>query len=229
MEKLPQLTSDDTLIFLGDYLDRGPQSAAVVDYLMKLPERCPAKVVTLRGNHEDGWLQVIDEGWENFVVTPRIGALATLRSYLGEPAPSQGEAPNMRELAALYDGGFFPSEVVDWLRSLPFWYEDDNGIYVHGCLPIEKDGRFPHPSQVEPQATLAWCREARFFSEYDGKRTVVGHTLVTCLPQEESEHMPHDRTDMYQRGGAFALDTGAGLGGFLTALELPRVAVYESR
>ncbi len=229
MAQLPPLTAKDTLVFLGDYLDRGPRSAQVIELVMQLPGSTPAKVVTLRGNHEDAWLRVMDEGWDNFVATPKNGTLATLRSYTGGGFPRPDEAPSTEEFAAMSNASFFPERVKAWLRSLPFWYEDEYAIYVHGCLPAQADGSFLHPRDVKPPGVLSWCSDPRFFEKYAGKRVVVGHTNTRLLPQALSEHTPEDPTDLFRHGGVFGLDTGCGVGGFLTALQLPAVKVYESR
>ena len=62
-DALPALDGDDTLVFLGDYVDRGPHSADVVRWIRDvLPMLTDARVVCLRGNHEDAWLRVIDRG-----------------------------------------------------------------------------------------------------------------------------------------------------------------------
>lgn len=45
MSQLPSLTEQDTLVFLGDYIDRGPESKQIVQYLMKLPTQTKAKIV----------------------------------------------------------------------------------------------------------------------------------------------------------------------------------------
>jgi len=229
LSRLPPLTPEDTLVFLGDYVDHGPASAQVVEALMQLPQRVPARVVTLRGNHEDAWLRVLDEGWDNFAVSPANGTLATLRSFTGGAVPTAGEVASPEELEALSNASFLPRPVIAWLRRLPYWYEDEHAIYLHGGLPVDERGGFPHPREVEPQGTLSWCNEPRFFEEYTGKRVVVGHTRTEGLPQALSEHTPHDPTDLYQRGSVFALDTGSGSGGFLTALELPAVQARDSR
>ena len=67
MSKLPKLDRDDTIVFLGDYIDRGPHSKQVVEYVRYLPKMISAKVVALRGNHEDAWLYVRRKGWPEFV------------------------------------------------------------------------------------------------------------------------------------------------------------------
>src|SRR5262249_17243336 len=54
--RLPPLERGDTLIFVGDYVDRGPKSAQVIETVRRLARDGPAAVVALRGNHEDAWL-----------------------------------------------------------------------------------------------------------------------------------------------------------------------------
>ena len=57
-DALPALDGDDTLVFLGDYVDRGPDSAGVVRWIRDvLPMLTDARVVCLRGNHEDAWVR----------------------------------------------------------------------------------------------------------------------------------------------------------------------------
>ncbi|MGB6379475.1 MAG: metallophosphoesterase, partial [Syntrophobacteria bacterium] len=52
MEKIPIDCSRDALVFIGDYIDRGPHSFEVVDYLIQLKSRVP-EIIFLKGNHED--------------------------------------------------------------------------------------------------------------------------------------------------------------------------------
>lgn len=224
----PALDSGDTIVFLGDYLDRGPGSAQVIDYLRKLPTSTPAKVVALRGNHEDAWLRVIERGWNEFVGPPGNGCLAAMRSFTGDPYPREGELPRKDEELLLQTGGFFPTEVVDWLQSLPYWYEDDHAIYVHAGLPKGPKG-FIHPGEVKAPVALLWCRDEDFFRNYRGKRVIFGHTRTEYLPPELSGYTPEDPSDLWAGECCVGIDTGCGNGGFLTALELPGLNVYESR
>ncbi len=228
LSTLPVLDKEDTLVFLGDYLDRGPNSAGVVDYVRKLPAQTAAKVVALRGNHEDAWLRVVDEGWDAFVLPPSNGTLAAYRSFAGGPAPQDDETPTMDEEFEMHRGTFFPKDVVEWFRTLPFWYEDDHAIYVHAGLPHGEEG-FLHPRDVKNPLTLLWLRDERFFRDYRGKRVVFGHTSTEYLPPELSGYTPEDPTDLWAGVDVVGLDTGCGKGGFLTALELPALNVYESR
>ena len=224
----PELNASDTLVFTGDYLDSGPKSAQVIDYLRRLPSEIDAKVVTLRGNHEDAWLRVIDRSWPEFVLPPQNGCVPTLCSFLGRPEPSGGEVLSEKEVQLLLRGGFFPPEVVTWMRELPYYYEDDHAIYVHAGLPRGPDG-FLHPSEVNVKLALLWCRDEDFFRNYRGKLVVFGHTATELLPIELSTYTPEDPTDLWAGPCAVGLDTGCGKGGFLTGFELPENRIYETR
>jgi serine/threonine protein phosphatase 1 len=225
LPRLPSLTSDDTLVFLGDYVDRGDSSREVVRTVMTLTRYTPAKVVCLRGNHEDAWLVVRERGWPEFVLPEGNGCWDTLRSYTGKPAP--GTLPARPEWDALVSGSFFPDEHVAWMRSLPIWYEDEHAIYVHAGLPMV-DGQFPHPKDLADPRPMLWQRSEAFFRQYEGKRVVCGHTPTETLP-DLSTYTPDDPTDAWMRSSVVAIDTGCGRGGFLTAIELPSLRVFESR
>lgn len=226
--KLPLLDADDTLVFLGDYLDRGPQSEEVVRVVRAFSRELGCKVVTLRGNHEDAWLRVLERGWPEFVFPPGNGCLATMRSYVDGRAPGEDEMPAKEEVEMLFAGAFFPDDVVTWMQSLPWWYEDEHAIYVHAGL-LRRDGAWLHPRDTEPKAALLWTRTEELFTEYRGKRVVIGHTKTEYLPPELSTHTPADPTDLWAGECVIATDTGCGSGGFLTAVELPSMTVYESR
>lgn len=227
LAKLPDLCETDTLVFLGDYLDRGPDSRGVVERVRNLHTQIPAQVIALRGNHEDAWLKVIDEGWPGFVLPRGNGCYACLFSYLGLPQDTELDDALFAALAA---GSFFPPDVVEWMRSLPFWYEDAHAIYVHAGL-ARVEGRWLHPSEVTDTSVLLWTRSEDFFLEYDGKVTIVGHTGTTTLPEGRSLYTAEDGSDLYWAGqSAYCIDTGCGKkNGFLTGYQLPEHLVYESR
>lgn len=224
----PELDEEDTLVFLGDYVDRGPNSARVVDYVRTLGDHIPARVVALRGNHEDAWLRVVDRGWNEFILPPSNGCLAAYRSFVGRPPPTEDELARPKELRAMHNGSFFPADVINWFRSLPYWFEDEHAIYVHAGLPSGPNG-FLHPRDVDPPLALLWLRDDDFFRHYKGKRVVFGHTRTEFLPEELSGYTPEDPTDLWAHENVVGIDTGCGSGGFLTALELPALNVYESR
>ncbi|MBK7399213.1 MAG: serine/threonine protein phosphatase [Myxococcales bacterium] len=228
LAKFPELDETDTIVFLGDYVDRGPHSARVVDYVRNLAGQTKAKVVALRGNHEDAWLRVVDRGWDGFVTPPINGCLAAYRSFIGGPVPQEHEEPRDDERLMLLTGGFYPDEVLAWFRSLPYWYEDQHAIFVHAGLP-KKEGQWVHPSAVDDPTVLLWIRDEDFFINYRGKTVVFGHTTTSCLPPEYSSFTPDDPDDLWAGTNVIGIDTGAGKGGFLTAIQFPEMHVYESR
>ncbi len=226
--RLPQLAAGDTLVFLGDYVDRGPDSAGVVTWLRELAATTAAKVVFLRGNHEDAWLQVIDQGWPEFLEPRSNGCLETYRSFEQLPVPNVADLPTPAEVVAMAGGSFFPGEVIAWMKALSWFYEDEHAIYVHAGLKRTR-GQFRHPSVTEPRRALLWLRDRDFFEHYRGKLVVFGHTTTRTLPNELSTHTPDDPTDLWAGSACVGLDTACGKGGFLTAFELPAERVYESR
>lgn len=228
LEQLPPLAAGDHLVFLGDYLNRGPDSAGVVALLRDLQLRSAARVTCLRGNHEDAWLRVRREGWDEFVYPPNHGCLATFRSFTGRPPPASGERPTDEEMERIVAGSFLPEDVIAWMESLPFWVEDEHAIYVHAGLPKGPKG-FLHPSEVALPPMLAWVRTEDFTRHYRGKCVVFGHTPVRLLPPELSTYTPEDPSDLWRGENTIGLDTGCGRGGFLTAIELPSHRVFESR
>jgi serine/threonine protein phosphatase 1 len=159
---------------------------------------------------------------------PSNGCLAAMRSFTGAKPSGDDEKPSNGELKALLSGSFFPKDVVEWMRGLPHWHEDEHAIYVHAGLPHGKTG-FLHPSQVPAPAALLWLRDEAFFRNYDGKLVVFGHTATALLPPELSTYTPDDPLDIWAGPCCVGLDTGAGKGGFLTVLELPGMHVFESR
>ena len=228
LSRLPELDERDTIVFLGDYVDRGPHSARVIDFVRTMHKNTPAKVVALRGNHEDAWLRVVERGWPGFVMPPLNGCLAAMRSFVGGPVPHEEEEPQPTEKDTLMSGAFFPSDVVEWMRSLPYFYEDEHALYVHAGLP-KKEGRWAHPTELDDPTSLLWLRDEDFFVNYRGKIVVFGHTTTTCLPPELSNYTPDDPTDLWAGVNVIGIDTGCGKGGFLTAVEFPALHVYESR
>lgn len=143
-----------TFVFLGDYIDRGADSAGVVRYLMELQSRLGRYMVALKGNHEGMVIDVCDG------VSPESywrdqGGEATLRSY------GIGRAQDL------------PEANLNWFRSLPLRYDDGRRFYVHAGV----DPLLPLDAQREPD--LIWIREPFLSDRRDYGRLIVhGHTPV---------------------------------------------------
>ncbi|MBU0728537.1 MAG: serine/threonine protein phosphatase [Proteobacteria bacterium] len=146
---------NDTIIFLGDYIDRGPDSKEVINEILLLQARHD-NVVTLMGNHELSFLKFLDGEKKSFFL--EFGGVPTLQSYGAAPpykAPQQ----------------HIPPEHLSFLKELHFYWEDDSYIYVHAGL---KPG--VHLTQQSSDWML-WSRSSFIQSDYDfGKKVIFGHT-----------------------------------------------------
>lgn len=116
LEEYVDIRSDDVIITLGDYVDRGPKSCHVIDWLLHHDRT--HQLVPLRGNHE---LMMIDTFEEDspFQDWLRVGGDATLRSY----SPFEGDPGSFIDV---------PDEHWEFLtgRLLPY-YETDTHFFVH--------------------------------------------------------------------------------------------------
>lgn len=149
----------DTLVFLGDYVDRGPQSQEVVATIIGLQHKKTPRIIPLMGNHDFLFWQYINGG--DATVFLQVGGLQTLASYGLHPASSRQEIDEK-----------IPPEHRTFFRNLPLWWQDAHAIYVHAGL---QPGR--HLSQQTSQWCL-WAREQFLHSDYDfGKPVVFGHTV----------------------------------------------------
>lgn len=192
LDKLQMLLADiywdpdkDTLLFIGDYVDRGPDSAGVIDHILGL-KLWSENIICLRGNHEQLFLDFLEgKNVQSFLYN---GGQTTIESYGGS------------------DGGI-PQAHYDFLRSLPYYHETDEYIFVHAGL---RDGRRIHE---QDEHDLLWIREEFIYSDYDhGKRVIYGHT-----PSRGPVVQPNK----------IGIDTGAVYGGYLTCLEIPGLIFHS--
>lgn len=157
LEEVQPDLEKDILLFVGDYIDRGPDSRGVVDYVLKLQQKYPREhVICLKGNHEAMFLDFL-EGRERELFLFN-GGLGTLRDYWGF------NWDNLKEL-------LLPPEHARFYQELRPYYETADYIFVHGGL---KPG-VPLPEQQEKD--LLWIRGEFITSMEDfGRLVVFGHT-----------------------------------------------------
>ncbi|MBI5557548.1 MAG: serine/threonine protein phosphatase [Deltaproteobacteria bacterium] len=149
--------SRDTLIFLGDYIDRGPDSKKVVSEIIRLMEEAPGRVIPLMGNHEQIFLATLAGEEHEFFL--RMGGDSTLISY-GIKPPFSGQLAS-----------FIPVSHFHFFRELLLFWEDRDYIYVHAGLQPQV-----HLSQQSPR-WCCWARDQFLNSTYDfGKRVIFAHT-----------------------------------------------------
>ncbi len=225
--RLPQYEESDTIVFLGDYIDRGPKSREVIEFVQQLPEKTAAKVVTLMGNHERMLLDAYEKDDCSLLLPPANGCLATFLSFTGEEEEKNSREQLVRRIQVK---DWLQPDIYKWLSSLPLWYEDEHAIYVHAGLEGEGKIWF-HPTKSQ-DGSLLWMREDDFWTGYSGKKVVFGHTVTSHLPNDHLNFLEKffdDKKDVWFRGDLIGIDTGCGKDGFLSAVELPDLKVYESR
>ncbi len=154
VEKIPIDFSRDTLLFIGDYIDRGPHSAEVVDYLIQLKKRVK-EVIFLKGNHED-MLDKFLNGDDRFTYLLN-GGQQTLDSYLKKNVQPQSFP--------------IPPDHIEFFKSLRLYYETEEYIFVHAGL------RPRTPLETQSAEDMLWIRDNFISTKYDfGKRVIFGHT-----------------------------------------------------
>lgn len=150
----------DTLVVLGDYIDRGSQSRNVIEFFMDLKTKYGSRVTLLRGNHEDLCLKAHQGDG-----TAGIQAISNWISNRGDTT--------LRS----FDGAI-PAEVIAFMKKMRFYAETEQYIFVHAgvhpSLPLSK---------VNP-IDLLWSSSN--LPHFSGKMVIVGHAIrdeVTYNPK----------------------------------------------
>lgn len=220
LEKLLGLvapTTDDQLVFLGDYVDRGPETSRVISCLLALQAAFP-HTVFLRGNHEQLMLDALAE-WhylDNWLPlrsqSARFNSGATdadsrlwLHNGGYDALQSYGidQFPPVTPLAA----EAIPTQHLDFLQATRFWHREREFLFVHA-------GMVPHlPLEAQDPYDLLWMRPA--VPGENGTVLVVGHS-----PTRDGEASIEP--------GLIRLDTGAGYGRALTCCDLLHKQLWQA-
>ena len=195
------LTAEDQLVFVGDYVDRGPRIPELLDYLIVLKKARPNSIF-LRGNHDQGMLDARDVfdrrrspkvGMQDVAWWFQYGGRDTIESYP----------------AAKHWFDRIPEEHWTFLENTEMEYEAGNYVFVHaGLVP-------PGQTWRDKEDPRLWIRESFIGSNADfGKTVVFGHT-------------PQDLFMPCVMANKVGIDTGAAYGGPLTALKLDPSKPYN--
>lgn len=190
----PEMAAQTVVIHLGDYIDRGPDSAGVLDRLIA-PFAAPPgvvapSVVNLLGNHEEMLLDALDGRRGSADMWLANGGVESLQSW-GVPR----RTPPKRW------GGLIPPAHVAWMRGLPVMHRLGGYVFVHAGV------RPGVAIEAQAREDLLWIREPFLSSETPlGAVVVHGHTPEEPYP--------------VVRANRIGMDTGAVLGGVLSCVVL---------
>lgn len=196
---------NDLLVFLGDYIDRGPDSKGVIDYIIEL-QRNDYNVVALRGNHEDYCVRAFHEdkkhkGFLGIRSKTRVqkewemhGGVQTMESF---------DADSPKDI---------PEKYIEWMDNLPYYHEVDEFVIVHAGLNFKEDDPF------SDKQSMLWIRDFKVDPEKINNRKVIhGHVPVNLEFIDLSINNPDYKFIDLDNGIYF--DDRAGYGN-LIALEL---------
>ncbi|HCI29145.1 MAG TPA: metallophosphoesterase family protein [Fervidobacterium sp.] len=164
-------TNDDKLIFLGDYVDRGPDSKEVVDFLCSLSKTVDCTF--LRGNHEQMLLDVLDSNEDTYrwIIN---GASYTWRSY-----------GNMHSMLTY-------EEHMEFFRSTKYYHVEENVEKANGdtgrYLFVHAGVRPNVPVEKQDPQDLVWIREEFILRQHNlGYIVIFGHTPLEDILVEKDK------------------------------------------
>lgn len=174
----------DTLIFLGDYVDRGPDSRGVIEQVLALERQC--RVIPLLGNHEIMFLDALEKGAEG-AGWLQYGGRETLASYN-------------------WDIRNFPAPHLDFIQGLKRYHETSTHFFVHANYIADI------PLAEQPDYVLFWEHlfESPPARHESGKTAIVGHTAQRSGEIRDLGHVIC--IDTYCHGGGWltAMDADTG-------------------
>lgn len=151
--KMVEPCDDDRIVFLGDYIDRGPASREVVESMVNWTAKCPA--IFLRGNHEVMILDARDDNlkanlWQSY------GGYEALISYGAAYEPNWATK--------------IPKSHWEFFTRTERYLETERQIFVHACLDPDSD------MDDQPDWLLYWENVDRLKPHKSGKRIICGHS-----------------------------------------------------
>jgi len=144
-----KISPNDTVVTLGDYIDRGPDSKGVLDYLLAF--RKTHHLIPLKGNHEE-MMENAQNSFDEAHFWLTNGGSSTLDSF---------QADNLDDI---------PQAYWDFISSCSRYYETDTHILAHGGLEPNT------PLEEQPDKFLLWQRIHETQPHQSGKTLVCGHT-----------------------------------------------------
>jgi serine/threonine protein phosphatase 1 len=177
---------DDTIVTLGDYVDRGPDSRGVIERLLAVGREC--RLVPLMGNHDEMMIAICNGINDLLFEWLFYGGDATVRSY-------DGAVP-----------GGVPPEHIAFLKGCRNVFELDRWFFVHGYYVPDL------PLDQQPEKVLRWesLKYTQPRPHCSGKTAIVGHTAQKSGKVLDLGFLKCIDTWCYGEGCLTALDLDSG-------------------
>ncbi len=191
-----RLLAQTKIIFLGDLIDRGPDSRRVIERAMALANS-KYKIIFLKGNHEELFIKAYRGDRRAASVLNRVGGRETLLSY--GVTPEEYDHADLGDLLILL-AKYIPENHINFIEAFEDWHVSNEYVFVHAGLR-------PHvPLTSQRQSDLRWIRrEFLEHRESHGLMVVHGHSVCQYVDEQSNR---------------IGIDTGAWASGRLTAVAL---------
>jgi len=173
----------DTIITLGDYIDRGPDSKGVIDFLLKL--RKTHQLITLKGNHE-AMMEDAQNQYEDLMNWLMNGGIETLTSF------------------GAVEFNQIPQQYWKFFESCQDYHETDHYIFVHAGLAPDL------PLDEQSEDNLYWLRFNSLDPHQSKKTIICGHTPQRPRKPKVKDHAICIDTGACNRGWLTCLDVDSG-------------------
>ncbi|MFE5775529.1 metallophosphoesterase [Brachybacterium sp. NPDC056505] len=224
--------ADAHLMLLGDYVDRGPDSAGVLQLAHRTHQRYGGRVVALLGNHDTAFLDWLDGDDEDYSWLLADRDFTTVRSFLspleladalGHESPGDdssdldGETMNRNLKRAILG---HHGRLVAWMRRLPLVHETEHHIWVHAGLDEEAGELW---RQATPDYVFTEKYPASVGSHEVGKTIVAGHVQTFQLHGDPEQHT------VYADHGHIYIDGSVEVTGRLNVLHVGENCIWSER
>jgi len=192
-------TKKESLVFLGDYVDRGPKSATIIEKLIKqqkAAEKNNIDACFLKGNHETLLLEAIEDTGTRHELWWRNGGQQTVGSYLKYVNATLPDNPTQRQYLEVFRETF-PEKHLRFLKQLKDMHRIENLVFVHAGLDMQKKLKNQRPED------LHWIRAP--FLDWQGPQkkymVVHGHSITPRMRPVITDHRVSIDTGSYKQRG----------------------------
>lgn len=211
MDKIRFAPEEDLLVFLGDYVDRGPDSEKTLQFIYDLQHSRPDSVVCLLGNHEvmmSSYFMQKGVSYNNLIVD-------YADSWL-----DNGGFDTLRQLNELDAGK--REELVMWVTNLPVQYRYQEFFFCHAGVDPDV------PLAAQNEFDMLWRRQ-QWWEQYKGGETVVvGHTPVQKI-NKQIDYTRRVPKPLFLQNNVIMCDTGAYMsGGKLSCVDVLSKKVWQA-